>query len=68
MRDEDLREQLAAWVRPVERLPAPDNTVLRRRARRRRMRRAATGAAASSLGYTGAGVQGRKAVPPLMRD
>jgi hypothetical protein len=56
MRDEDLREQLAAWVRPVERLPVPDITVLRRRARRRRMRRAATGAAAFAVVAVAAGV------------
>ncbi len=46
MRDEELREQLAAWVRPVERLPVPDVTVLRHRARRRRVRQAAMGLAA----------------------
>jgi hypothetical protein len=46
MRDEELRERLAAWIRPVESLPAPDITILRRRTRRRRRRNAAMGVAA----------------------
>ena len=40
MLDDELRAQLADWVRPVTRLPVPDIRVLRRRARRRGMRRA----------------------------
>lgn len=44
MHDDDLREQLADWVRPVTVLPIPGLQVLRRRARRRRIRRAATAA------------------------
>jgi hypothetical protein len=46
MHDDDLREQLADWVRPVTVLPIPGLQVLRRRARRRRLRRAATAAVA----------------------
>jgi hypothetical protein len=46
MHDDDLREQLADWVRPVTVLPIPGLQVLRRRARRRRIRRAATAAVA----------------------
>jgi hypothetical protein len=45
MRDDELRAQLADWVRPVTRLPVPDIRVLRRRARRRGIRRAAAAAA-----------------------
>jgi hypothetical protein len=45
MLDEELRAQLADWVRPVAGLPVPDIGVLRRRARRRGTRRAATAAA-----------------------
>ncbi len=48
MHDDDLREQLAEWVRPVTALAIPDIRVLRRRARRRRMRRAATAAAVTA--------------------
>ncbi|HME67988.1 MAG TPA: hypothetical protein VKG61_24075, partial [Streptosporangiaceae bacterium] len=45
MLDDELREQLAEWVRPVTTLPVPDIRVLRRRARRRGMGRAAAAAA-----------------------
>jgi len=45
MLDDELREQLASWVRPVTSLPVPDIRVLRRRARRRVMGRTATAAA-----------------------
>ena len=44
MLDDDLRAQLADWVRPVASLPVPDIRVLRRRARRRGTRRAAAAA------------------------
>jgi hypothetical protein len=49
MLDDELRAQLADWVRPVTRLPVPDIRVLRRRARRRGMRRAATAAAITAV-------------------
>jgi hypothetical protein len=48
MHDDDLREQLAEWVRPVTALAVPDIRVLRRRARRRRIRRVATAAVATA--------------------
>jgi hypothetical protein len=48
MHDDDLREQLADWVRPVTALAIPDIRVLRRRTRRRRIRRAATAAVATA--------------------
>ena len=48
MHDDDLREQLAEWVRPVTALAIPDIRVLRRRARRRRIRRVATAAVATA--------------------
>lgn len=44
MLDDELRERLADWVRPVTVLAIPDIRVLRRRTRRRRLRRAATAA------------------------
>ena len=56
MRDEELREQLKAWIRPVERLPAPDIAVIRRRARRRMMRNAAKAVAAVAVAAVAAGV------------
>jgi Toastrack DUF4097 len=46
MRDEDLREEFAAWLRPVREADPPDLPVIRRRLRRRRTRLAAGGAAA----------------------
>jgi hypothetical protein len=49
MRDEELREQLAAWAQPVERLPVPDITILRHRARRRRTHHAAVGLIACAV-------------------
>jgi hypothetical protein len=49
MLDDELRERLADWVRPVAALAIPDIRVLRRRARRRRMRRAATAAAVTAV-------------------
>ena len=48
MLDDELRERLADWVRPVTAVAIPDIRVLRRRARRRRMRRAATAAAVTA--------------------
>ncbi len=44
MNDEELRSQLAAWLRPLGQVPAPDRSVLSRRARRRRARQASAGA------------------------
>jgi hypothetical protein len=44
MHDDELRERLADWVRPVAGLPVPDIQVLERRARRRRIARAAAAA------------------------
>jgi hypothetical protein len=55
MRDEELRERLAAWIRPVESLPAPDIAVIRRRARHRMMRNAAIGVAAAAVVAAAAG-------------
>jgi len=45
MRDDQLREGLAAWLAPVQQAPAPDMLVIRRRLRRRRARQAAAGTA-----------------------
>jgi hypothetical protein len=44
MLDDELREQLAAWARPLEFVAPPDVSVIRRRARRRTIRRAVSGA------------------------
>jgi hypothetical protein len=49
MLDDDLREQLAEWVRPVTTLPVPAIRVLRRRARRRGIRRTAAAAAITAV-------------------
>ncbi|HEX5298255.1 MAG TPA: hypothetical protein VFW50_14820 [Streptosporangiaceae bacterium] len=49
MLDDELREQLAVWVRPVTALAIPDVRVLRGRARRRRIRRAATAATVTAV-------------------
>ncbi len=49
MRDEQLREELAAWLRPVQQAPAPDVSVIRRRLRHRRARIAVTGAVLCAL-------------------
>jgi hypothetical protein len=46
MRDEDLREEFAAWLRPVRDADPPGLPTIRRRLRRRRARRAAGGTAA----------------------
>src|SRR5689334_4226106 len=46
MRDEDLREEFAAWLRPVREADPPGLPVIRRRLRRRRRSQAAGGAAA----------------------
>src|SRR5947209_683441 len=46
MRDEDLREEFAAWLRPVRAAEPPALPVIRRRLRRRRARQAAGGTAA----------------------
>jgi hypothetical protein len=45
MRDEDLREEFAAWLRPVREAEPPGMPVIRRRLRRRRTRQAAGGTA-----------------------
>jgi hypothetical protein len=45
LRDEEIRERLAEWVRPAASWPVPDVRGLRHRARRRRIRTAAFGAA-----------------------
>ena len=77
MLDDSLREQLAAWVRPVTSRPIPDIRVLRRRARRRGIRRAVTAtaiaavAAAVAVGVTvglagtGRAEGGRPVSPPV---
>jgi hypothetical protein len=49
MRDDQLREGMAAWLGPVQRAPAPDVGVIRRRLRRRRARQAAAGTVACAL-------------------
>jgi hypothetical protein len=49
MLDDDLRAQLADWVRPVVSRPIPDVREVRRRARRHGLRRAATAAAVTAV-------------------
>jgi hypothetical protein len=49
MHDDELRERLADWVRPVADLPVPDIRVLERRARRRRIARAAAAATITAV-------------------
>jgi hypothetical protein len=46
MHDEDLREEFAAWLRPVREAEPPELPVIRRRLRRRRTRLAIGGSAA----------------------
>lgn len=46
MRDEDLREEFAAWLRPVREAEPPGLQAIRRRLRRRRTRQAVGGTAA----------------------
>jgi hypothetical protein len=46
MHDEDLREEFAAWLRPVREADPPDLPVIRRRLRRRRTRQAVGGSVA----------------------
>ena len=46
MRDEDLRKEFAAWLRPVRDAEPPGLPVIRRRLRRRRTRQAVGGSAA----------------------
>ncbi len=48
MTDEELRDRLGTWARPIEAVPAPDIEVIRRRARRRRTRIAWTAAACAA--------------------
>jgi hypothetical protein len=47
MTEEELRDRLGAWARPIESIPAPDVEVIRRRAGRR-VRRAAAAVVASA--------------------
>jgi len=54
MLDDELRAQLADWVRPVASLPVPDIRVLRRRARRRGAYRALAVAAVTAAVAVGA--------------
>lgn len=49
MHDDELRERLADWVRPVAGLPVPDIRVLERWARRRRIARAVAAAAITAV-------------------
>jgi hypothetical protein len=56
MLDDELREQLAAWARPLQRVAPPDISVIRRRARRRTIGLAAGGigvAAATAAAVVG---------------
>lgn len=66
MRDDQLREGMAAWLGPVQQVPAPDIGVIRRRLRRRRARQAAAGTVACTLAAVVAItlVHGRAAHPP----
>jgi len=49
MRDDQLREGMAAWLGPVQQAQVPDVGVIRRRLRRRRARQAAAGTVACAL-------------------
>src|SRR5690348_11478418 len=49
MRDDQLREGMAAWLGPVQHAPAPDVGVISRRLRRRRARQATAGTVACAL-------------------
>jgi hypothetical protein len=49
MRDDQLRAQLAEWLRPAQQAQAPDISVIRRRLRRRRVRNTVAGAAICAL-------------------
>jgi hypothetical protein len=63
MRDEQLRQELADWLRPFEQAPPPDLSVIRRRLRRRRARNAAAGAALCALAAGAAVVIQSSAAP-----
>ena len=54
MRDDELRDGMAAWLGPVQQAPAPDVGVIRRRLRRRRARQAAAGTVLCALAAAGA--------------
>ena len=54
MLDDDLRERVAAWAEPFERLVPPDLTVIRHRARRRAIRHASAAAIALAAAGTAA--------------
>ena len=62
MTDEELRDRLGTWARPIEAAPAPDMEVIRRRARRRLRRAAWTAAACAAVLALAVAV----AVPQLM--
>jgi hypothetical protein len=67
MRDEDLREEFAAWLRPVREAEPPALPVIRRRLRRRRARQAAGGtvvlAAAAGIAVAAGLLPGPPRVP-----
>lgn len=63
MRDEELREELAAWLRPTQRTRVPDVSVIKRRLRRRRARQAVTGTVLCAVA-AGAVVIAHAAAPP----
>src|SRR5215471_9818112 len=56
MTDEDLRERLASWARPIESAQIPAIEVISGRARRRVRRMAAAWAAGTALGCIGLAV------------
>ena len=62
MTEEELRDRLGAWARPIESLPAPDIEVIRRRSGRRVRRAAAAVIAAAAVAGLVLGV----AVPRLV--
>jgi hypothetical protein len=49
MTDEELRDRLGTWARPIEAAPAPDIEVIRRRARRRLRQAGWTAAACAAV-------------------
>jgi hypothetical protein len=67
MRDDQLRDGLAAWLRPAQEAPVPDVSVIRRRLRRRRARKAIGGTVLCALGAgTAALIHVTAAPPPTM--
>jgi hypothetical protein len=63
MRDDQLREGLAAWLRPTQEAPVPGIRVIRRRLRRRRARKAIAGTVLCALGAGTAALIHVTAVP-----